>query len=122
MLEKKSEPLAGKTTFLLRLIQHFVIATAMMLGSLVIGVTGYHVCEHLPWLDALLNASMILGGMGPVDPIRTTAGKLFASCYALYAGLVFVAVTGILLLPAVHRVLHHFHVGYEEGSEDKRAD
>ena len=117
MLEKKSDPLAGKTTFLLRLIQHFVIATALMSGSLVIGVTGYHVLEHLPWLDALLNASMILGGMGPVDPIRTAAGKCFASLYALYAGAVFLVIVGIVLAPVVHRLLHYFHMSDGEDSE-----
>ena len=88
-----------------------------MLGSLAIGVTGYHVFENLPWLDALLNASMILGGMGPVDPIRTAAGKLFASLYALYAGAVFLVIVGIVLAPVVHRLLHYFHMSDGEDSE-----
>ena len=116
MFEKKTEPLAARREFVLRLLQHFSIAAAIIVGSLAIGVIGYHAFEGLPWLDALLNASMILGSMGPVDPIRTTAGKLFASLYALYAGLVFVVVAGILLLPAVHRLLHYFHVGDRENS------
>ena len=110
MFEKKSDPLAEKATFLLRLVRHFLVATAIVLGSLVIGVLGYHGFENLPWRDALLNASMILGGMGPVDPIRTEAGKLFASLYALYSGLIFVVVAGIILAPMVHRLLHHFHL------------
>ena len=122
MFEKKTEPLAGRNVFVLRMLQHGLIAAAIISGSLAIGVIGYHAFEGLPWLDALLNASMILGSMGPVDPIRTTAGKLFASLYALYAGLVFVVVAGILLLPAVHRLLHHFHWSDEEDSEDQRAD
>ena len=118
MFEKKTEPLAGRSTFLLRILQHLVIAATITLGSLAIGVIGYHVCERLPWLDALLNASMILGSMGPVDSIRTPAGKLFASLYALYAGLVFVVVAGVVLLPTVHRLLHHFHLSDEEGPGD----
>ena len=122
MFVKKTEPLVERGEFFLRVLQHFLIAAAIMMGSLAIGVTGYYVFESLPWLDALLNASMILGSMGPVDPIRTTAGKLFASLYALYAGLVFVVVAGVLPLPALHRLLHHFHLSDEEGSEDKSAD
>jgi hypothetical protein len=81
-----------------------------MLGSLAFGVCGYHFLERLPWIDSLLDASMILGGMGPVDPIRTTAGKLFASFYALYSGLAIIAVVGILIAPIVHRVFHKFHI------------
>ena len=122
MFEKKTEPLAKRGEFFLRMLRHFLIAAAIMMGSLAIGVIGYHVFENLPWLDALLNASMILGSMGPVDPIRTAVGKLFASLYALYAGLVFVVIAGVLLLPAVHRLLHHFHLSDKEDSEDKSAD
>ena len=122
MFEKKTEPLVGRHAFFLRMLRHALLAAAIILGSLTIGVIGYHALEGLSWLDALLNASMILGSMGPVDPIRTTAGKLFASLYALYAGLVFVVVAGVLLLPAVHRLLHHFHLGEEAGSKHKRAN
>ena len=80
------------------------------MGSLALGVCGYHILEGLPWIDSLLDASMILGGMGPVDPIRTTAGKLFASFYALYSGLAIISVAGLLLAPIVHRFLHRFHI------------
>ena len=73
------------------------------------GVAGYHYFEHLPWIDALLNASMILGGMGPVDPVKSVAGKLFASFYALYSGLVLIGLMGLLLAPVFHRILHSFH-------------
>jgi hypothetical protein len=76
---------------------------------------GYHFLEQLPWIDALLNASMILGGMGPVDPIKTEAGKIFASCYALYSGLAIISVAGLLLAPVVHRFLHKFHL--DSGSD-----
>ncbi len=95
--------------FVGRMARHAAAAAGLILGSLAIGVWGYHTFESLPWLDAFLNASMILGGMGPVDPIGTDAGKLFAGTYALYAGLVFIAVAGLVLAPAVHRVLHTFH-------------
>jgi hypothetical protein len=84
--------------------------------SLGIGVVGYHGVGHLSWIDALLNASMILGGMGPVDPIHTTGGKLFASFYALYSGLVLIAATGILLAPFLHRLVHKFHLEKDDSS------
>jgi len=86
------------------------VAGAVIAGSLALGVCGYHFLERLPWIDALLNASMILGGMGPVDPVRTTGGKLFASFYALFSGLVIIGVAGLMLAPVVHRYLHKFHI------------
>ena len=84
---------------------------AVMLGA---GVLGYHYLVGLAWIDALLNASMILGGMGPIDPIHNDAGKLFASAYALISGLVFVAVCGVLVGPFAHRFLHRFHAELED--------
>ena len=77
-------------------------------------IEGY---EHLPWRDAFLNAAMLLGGMGPVKTDLSEPGKLFAGLYALYAGLVFIAVTGLLLAPAVHHLMHHAH--WDDPSEDK---
>ena len=74
-----------------------------------LGMAGYEHFEQLPWRDAFLNAAMLLGGMGPVDPPRTDAGKLFAGLYALYAGLVFLIVVGLVLTPVLHRVMHKFH-------------
>jgi hypothetical protein len=78
--------------------------------SLAAGVCGYHYLERLPWIDALLNASMILGGMGPVDAVKTDAGKIFASFYALYSGLALISVAGLLIAPLLHRCLHKFHI------------
>ena len=78
--------------------------------ALFVGIAGYHWIAGLKWVDALLDASMILGGMGPVTPLTTNAAKVFASAYALFSGLVFIAVMGIVLSPIVHRVLHKFHV------------
>lgn len=86
-------------------------ALAVMLGS---GVVGYHYLCDLPWVDALLNASMILGGMGPIDPVRSDIGKIFASAYALISGLAFVGVCGVLIAPFAHRFLHRFHAELEE--------
>jgi hypothetical protein len=78
--------------------------------ALGIGVLGYHWLAELPWIDSLLNASMILGGMGPVDPLHSTAAKVFASVYALFSGLAFIGIAGFILAPFVHRLLHKFHV------------
>jgi hypothetical protein len=89
------------------------VALLIDAGSLAVGVVGYHVFEGLSWIDALLNASMILGGMGPVNAIHTTAGKLFASFYAIYSGLIFLVVAGVLLAPVIHRFLHRFHLETE---------
>ncbi len=79
---------------------------------------GYHGFEGMPWLDAFLNASMILGGMGPVDVLKTEGGKLFAGFYALFSGIVVLAVAGILFSPIVHRILHKFHFEDSEATED----
>ena len=89
-------------------------AGIILLGSLVIGIFGYHYLEGLSWIDSLLNASMIAGGMGPVDPIKTTAGKLFASFYALYSGLAIISAAGVLFAPIFHRFIHNFHVDTDD--------
>ena len=82
--------------------------------SLLIGMVGYHFLESLSWIDSLLNASMILGGMGPVNPLQTDAGKIFASFYALYSGIILLASVGILVTPIFHRFMHRFHLELEE--------
>jgi len=86
------------------------VAAAIILASLGFGVMGYRYLAHLSWVDALLNASMILTGMGPVNPLGTTSAKLFASAYALFSGVVFITTVGVLLAPVLHRILHHFHL------------
>ncbi len=110
VFERRHEPLLPGHLFIRRLARWSAVAGVILLGSLALGVCGYHFLEGLPWIDALLNASMILGGMGPVASIRTTAGKLFASFYALYSGLAIISVAGVLLAPLVHRFLHKFHI------------
>jgi hypothetical protein len=80
------------------------------IGTLALGMAIYHWVERLAWPDAFLNAAMLLGGMGPVDPLRTTLGKWLAGCYALLAGVVFLVLAGVMLAPVVHHALHRFHL------------
>lgn len=108
--ESKHEPIASTQTFTSRLALHFLVSLLIVAGSLGIGVAGYHFIAGLSWVDSLLNASMILGGMGPVDPLTSDGAKLFASAYALYSGMAFIGVSAILFAPVVHRVLHAFHM------------
>jgi hypothetical protein len=108
--EHRHEALLPFGGFLRRLATHGGIALGLLVISLGIGMAGYHFFEGLSWLDALVNASMLLGGMGPVNPLQTVAGKLFASFYALYSGLVFLVMAGVMFVPIFHRFLHHFHL------------
>lgn len=110
MYEHRSSPLLARALFWRRMIMHGGAAVAVIAVSLAGGTIGYHVLGSLVWVDAFENASMILGGMGPVDPIPSTAGKLFASFYALYSGVVFLFVAGLMVAPVFHRILHHFHL------------
>ena len=109
MYERHVEPLLPWQRFWRRVTRHGLLGFAIIAGSLLMGTLGYRELEGMPWIDALLNASMILTGMGPVTPLATTAAKLFAATYALYSGLVFVAVTAILVAPFLHRLLHQLH-------------
>ncbi|MGH9881245.1 MAG: hypothetical protein ACRD6N_07395 [Pyrinomonadaceae bacterium] len=118
MYEHRSKPLLPRIDFFFRVLWHGTLAVLVVLVALGIGVYGYHYFEGLPWIDALLNASMILGGMGPVNTLHTSAGKLFASAYALFSGLVFISVMALLFAPFVHRLLHRFHLEIE-GSDSK---
>ena len=110
MYEHHKQPLAKKSVFAKRLALNGLIGLGFLFFSLGIGMVGYHYLESLSWIDSLLNASMILGGMGPVNPLQTVAGKIFASFYALYSGVVLLAAVGILAAPIFHRFLHHFHL------------
>lgn len=109
MYESKHQPPLPRVGFAHRLIGHLAIAFGLLAVSLAAGMVGYVVFENLSWVDAFLNAAMLLGGMGPVNPPQTTAGKLFAGCYALYAGLVFIVTAALVFAPILHRLMHHFH-------------
>ncbi len=114
MFEHKSEPLLPKRKYVKRLAKHGLFAFVIIFVSLGIGIVGYRVLEGMSWIDATVNASMILGGMGPVNELRTTAGKLFASAYALFSGIIFLVAVGVLFAPAFHRFLHKFHLDRAE--------
>ncbi len=109
MYEPRTVQPLSRARFAWRFLGHFAAAQALVLASLAIGMAGYMYFEHLPWRDAFVNSAMLLGGMGPVDAPKTDGGKLFAGLYALYAGLVFLIVAGVMLAPVFHRVLHRFH-------------
>jgi hypothetical protein len=105
---RRMRPLSRRR-FLGRLAAHVAVAAVLAGLSLLGGMWGYEHYEGLRWRDAFLNAAMLLGGMGPVREPLTDGGKVFAGCYALYAGLVFLVVAGLLMAPVVHRLLHKFH-------------
>ena len=114
MFERHSEPLATQAEFGRRMLRYSLVTAGIILFSLVIGMLGYHYLESLSWIDSLLNASMILGGMGPVNALQTNAGKIFASFYALYSGIILLASVGILVTPIFHRFMHRFHLELED--------
>lgn len=108
--EYKEGQLASPTRFVGRLLTN-IFASLLLIGvALGAGMYGYHATEGMDWLDAFLNSAMLLGGMGPVTPLATDDGKLFAGIYALVCGLVFVLASGVVLAPVLHRVLHALHV------------
>lgn len=114
MYEHTTRPLLPRLYFLRRMLLHWLFASVIVAISLVIGIVGYRITEGLPYLDALLNASMILGGMGPVNELHTSAGKLFASFYALFSGMLFLVVAGIMIAPVAHRLLHWMRLEQEQ--------
>ena len=109
MYERRSERRLPRSRFVLRMLRHLALALALLVVSLALGMWGYEHYERLAWRAAFENSAMLLGGMGPVDNPATDGGKLFAGCYALYAGLVFIFTAGILTAPVLHRMLHSFH-------------
>lgn len=110
MYERRDHPLLTWRRFARRVLRHLLLALALVAIALAIGVLGYHLFGHLGWIDSILNASMILGGMGPVDPLHSDAAKIFASCYALFSGLAFIGIASLLVAPFAHRLLHRFHI------------
>ena len=122
MFEHRHEDLISRAAFTARMLRSAALAVGLVALSLAAGTAGYHGLEGLPWVDALVNASMLLGGMGPVDALHTTAGKLFASFYALYSGIVFLIVAGVIFAPVFHRFLHRFHLDMDEGPGEEGGE
>ena len=118
MFEHRTKPLLPRKVYYQRLAHHAAMGVGVIFVSLGIGMTGYHWLEKLPWMDAFLNAAMILSGMGPVASLQTSAGKLFAGCYALYSGIALITILGIIFAPVIHRFLHKFHLE-DEGQKVK---
>jgi hypothetical protein len=118
MFEKRLHPLAPRHVFARRFVLFFTIALALDVAALGVGMLGYHFIAGFTWVDALLNASMILGGMGPVGELPSDSAKLFASAYALFSGLMFITIMGLLLAPVAHRILHAFHLDETDTDPD----
>ena len=110
MFERRHEKLAPVPVFIKRMAMSVAMALLMIAVCLFIGIAGYHWLAGLEWIDSLLEASMILGGMGPVKELHSSSAKVFASMYALFSGLVFIGIMGVVLGPLAHRMMHKFHV------------
>ena len=121
MFEKRHEQLLPAPEFRRRVLRFATLALGITLAWWMVGILGYHFLGNLPWIDSTLNAAMIVGGMGPVDPLTSDIAKLFASVYAIASGIVFIGATGLLFSPIIHRVYHHFHLDVEPDSEDDTA-
>ena len=108
--ERRHDKLAPRAVFIKRLIAALAVALGLILLALIVGIVGYHLIAGFNWVDSLLEASMILGGMGPIKELPSDGAKVFASIYALFSGIIFIGVMGIILSPVVHRIMHKFHV------------
>lgn len=116
MFEHRRQPLLSSSDFIRRLILAFAAAIFLLGLWLLLGMAGYRYLAGLDWVDSFLNASMIVGGMGPVDLLRSDSAKLFAGFYAIFSGVIFLSVFGLLIAPIFHRFLHRFHLEAEEQS------
>jgi hypothetical protein len=114
LLERRSDKLAPISIYVQRIIGSLMIAVGLILIALSVGIVGYHLIAGFNFVDSLLEASMILGGMGPVRELPNDGAKVFASIYALFSGVIFIALMGIILSPVAHRVLHRFHIGEKD--------
>jgi len=122
MFEHHKEPVIPRAAFLVRLILHICFALGIVFVSLAIGIVGYHEFEGLSWVDATVNAAMILGGMGPVNELHSNAGKLFAAAYALFSGIVFLIAVAVIFAPVIHRFFHRFHLELDsDGSPEEQS-
>lgn len=110
MFEHRKQPLVSRSTFARRLARSAGAATILIAFSLGGGMFGYHFFEGLSWVDAYIEAAMILSGMGPTAIMNTTAGKIFSGTYALYSGLMLILIVGVIVAPIAHRFFHKFHL------------
>jgi hypothetical protein len=118
--ETRNQPLLSRAAFAIRMLKYFAAAMGVVFVSLFTGMLGYHFLGGMSWMDAFLNASMILSGMGPVGELKSEGIKLFAGIYALYSGLVLILTSGLLLAPLLHRLLHCFHLDEDDDKEEGR--
>ena len=116
MFENKSSPLLPRKDFIRRMQRCILVSAGISAVTLGIGMCGYHSLEKMSWPDSFVNASMILGGMGPLGNLNTDPGKIFAGCYALFCGLIFCTIIAVLLAPIFHRFLHKFHLEAGKGN------
>ena len=114
MFEHRKEPLISRAEFVGRIFRNFLVAIVIIIFSLFLGMSGYHFIAHFSWMDSLLNASMILTGMGPVNILTDNASKLFASFYAIFSGVAFLTTIAFVFAPIVHRFMHKFHLDEDE--------
>ena len=117
MYERRSQPLLPGRAYAHRLLRSSVAGLALLVPALGMGMLGYHALEDLPWMDAFVEAAMLLGGMGPMHDPVTDAGKLFAGLYAIFCGVVVLVIVGVMMAPIVHRGMHRFHLEQDEGDE-----
>ncbi len=110
MYERQSQPLISKRLFARRVARSFAAGALIIVVSLSVGMLGYHWLEGMRWIDSFVNAAMILSGMGPLEPLKTDGGKLFAGLYAIYSGLAVILIAGVVFAPVLHRFLHRFHL------------
>lgn len=119
MYERRHEPLLPRRAFYRRLGRHAAVAAATLAVALAVGMAGYHFFEDESWLDAYADAAMILSGMGPLGPLKTRAGKLFAGSYAIFSGVIFLTSIGVFIAPIGHRLFHNFHLKLEAEPKSK---
>jgi hypothetical protein len=118
MFEHHRQPLLSRRAFLRRMSRYGAAALLLVGVSWIIGILGYRSFEDMSWIDAILNSAMILGGMGPINPLHTDAGKLFASFYALFSGIIFLVSVAVLMAPLLHRLLHKLHMETGKKTDD----
>jgi hypothetical protein len=114
--------LLTRKEFTFHVARYFGFALQILGFGLGVGILGYHFIARLGWIDSFLNASMILGGMGPVDTLHSAAAKVFASCYALFSGLAFIGIASVIFTPFAHRILHRFHLDQEDRAQSRKID